>query len=100
MANNPTTPKSEQFIMPADVRKDEEAATDPTRICWTQLLRDEPDEEHSPKPSATPSGDASRPSEPTPEFEPMCSSLLNLWLDQDENTPSPSDSQKPDSERP
>mgnify|MGYP006206357633 CR=1 FL=1 len=43
MAHKPTTPKSEQLTRPTDLPKDEEEAADPTRICWTQLLRDEPD---------------------------------------------------------
>ena len=48
MAHKPTTPKSEQFTGPTDLPKDEEEAADPTRICWTQLLRDEPDDELPP----------------------------------------------------
>ena len=45
LTNKPTTPESEQFTRPANLPKDEEEAADPTRICWTQLLRDEPDDE-------------------------------------------------------
>lgn len=45
MANNPTTPQEARCKKPADSTTEETDDADPTRICWTQLLRSDPDDE-------------------------------------------------------